>query len=279
MIRDRLAYHAPESVGDATALLADARDSAVVLGGGTWVVPEMSRGLRRPAHVVDLRRLDLAGAQPDNGHVAIGPRTTYTQLEADLNVPPLLRTLATGITGGAQIRNQGTLGGSACYANPASDVPGALVALDATLTLSSSAGDRDVPAAEFFLGAYTTARRPDELLTAIRVARASDGERQAYVKFKLAEGSWPIVTASCVVGAGGEVRALVIGGAAGAPVRVDVGAGAEQDLERLAEQVVDAIAEPWTDSLAPGAYRKVISGVIAKRAVIAAREGSGGEVK
>jgi CO/xanthine dehydrogenase FAD-binding subunit len=274
MIRDRFAYHAPHSLEEATALLAEVGERATVLGGGTWVVPEMARGIRRPAHVVDLRRLDLAGTAAQNGHVTIGPRTTYAQLEAAAEVPPLLRTMAKGITGGAQIRNQGTIGGSACYANPGSDVPGALVALDATLTLASAGGDREVAAGDFFRGAYATDRRPDEVLTAIRVARVADGARQAYVKFKLVEGSWPIVTASCVTGEDGVIRSLVIGGAAGAPVQVDV-----SDGEDVAQRVVDAVVEPWSDALAPGEYRKVISGVIAKRAVLAAREGSEGEVK
>ena len=126
----------------------------VLIGGGTWVVPEMSHGKRRPARVIDLRRAGLGGVREDGD--GAGDRR-YDHLHGSAGVPavatrlPLLRTLARGITGGAQIRNGGTVGGSACYASPASDMPAALVALGATLRLRSRgrrarAGGRGVPA-------------------------------------------------------------------------------------------------------------------------------------
>lgn len=269
MIRNRFTYHVPSTVQEVTDLLAQGGDDTDLISGGTWVVPEMTRGLRRPAQVIDLRRIDLAGVSRQNGTITVGPLTTYTELETSDAAPALLREMARGITGGAQVRNQGTVGGSACYANPASDVPGALVALEATMRLSSARGDRDVPAAEFFRGAYETERGSDEVLSAILLPAPADGMRCGYEKFKVAQGSWPIVTAACTTDGEGAVRSLVVGGAAATPVRVDVGDG-PLDLDVLAQQVFDAIAEPWTDALAPGKYRKAISGVIAKRAVQAA---------
>lgn len=270
MIRHRFAYHAPASAAEAASVLADAGpDDATVLGGGTWVVPEMSRGLRRPGHVVDLRRAGLGGVQAENGHVAIGATTSYTALAGAAEVPGLLRTMAMGITGGAQIRNRGSVGGSACYASPASDVPVALVALGATLALRGPDDTREAPAGSFFRGAFAADVRPGEVLEAILVPRPAAGTRFGYVKFKLAEGSWPIVCAGCVADAGGAISALAVGGATPAPVAVRVASDADDDA--IAQATRDAVAEPWGDVLAGAEYRRRIAGVIARRAVAAAR--------
>lgn len=276
MIRGVFEYHAPNTLEEVADLLAHGGEDTDVIGGGTWVVPEMTRGVRRPARIVDLRRVDLAGLAERDGHITIGPRTTYTQLERSDIAPELLRTMASGITGGPQVRNQGTIGGSACYANPASDVPGVLVALGATLRLTSARGEREVAAADFFRGAFTTDRSPDEVLSLIIVPTPADDVRYGYEKFKLVQGSWPIVTASCATEADGTINSLVIGGAATIPIRVEAG-GVTGDLDALAARVFDAVAEPWTDVLAPGKYRRAISGVIAKRAVVAARNATEGE--
>lgn len=267
MIAHSYRYHAPADASEAVQVLARAGENATVIAGGTWVVPQLSDGSRRPSDVIDLRRADLKGVATSDGAVEIGACTTYSGLEAEPAAPSLLRTLARGITGGGQIRNQGTVGGSACYANPASDVPAALVALDATLHLAGADAERDVAARAFFRGAYDTDRRPDELLTTIRVPRAAAGSRLGYVKFKLSEGSWPIVTAASVLSADGAIAALVVGGAAGAPATIDVGSLSADDLDALADRVRNTITEPWSDVLAPGEYRRAISGVIAARAV------------
>lgn len=274
MIRDRFTFSAPRSADEAISVLAGAEEGAVLVGGGTWVVPEMTRGRRRPRHVVDLRRAGLSGVRVEDGHLSLGPMTTYSNLAASQDVPGLLRTLAQGVTGGAQIRNQGTLGGSACYANPASDVPAALLALAATFRMRRAAGERDVPAAAFFRAAFEADVSSDEVLVDIRMSRPRPGSRYGYVKFKLAEGSWPIVTAACIAGADGTVESLAVGGAAAVPVSVEVPDGA--DDEQIMDAAREAVGDGWTDALADGTYRRRIAGVIAKRAVHAARGETGG---
>jgi carbon-monoxide dehydrogenase medium subunit len=262
MIRDRFEYHQPGSADEAVAVRGGDAAGAAVISGGTWTVPNMDQGITRPTHVVDLRRAGMSGVQAENGHVRIGPTTTYAQLSASPDTPPLLRAVADGITGGQQVRNRGTVGGSACYGNPASDVPGALVALEARMVIGSPRGQREVDAEGFFRGGFETAVGDDELLVGIVVARPAEGERQAYVKFKVAQGSWPIVTAGCRLDADGSIKRLVVGGAAATPVVVP------PDLH---DDASAAIEEPWSDVLAPAKYRKVSSTVIARRAVEAAR--------
>lgn len=262
-------YSRPSDVDGVTAALAGG--DTVVVGGGTMVVPDMTHGRTRPAAVVDLARAGLAGITRGDGVWVVGAMTTYADLER--SVVPLLATVARGITGGPQIRNRGTAGGSASYANPSSDVPAALVALAARLRLARVGGVREVPAADFFLGAFRTAREPDEVLTAVTVP--DPGGAVGYVKFKLAEGSWPIVTAATVAG---PVLRVVLGGAAAVPVALtlDRPAGGTDDpawRDHVRTEVGRGLAEaggPWDDVLAPGDYRARIAPVIAARSVAGA---------
>jgi CO/xanthine dehydrogenase FAD-binding subunit len=253
-------------VDEVAADLADG--DAVVVGGGTMVVPDMTHGRTRPAAVVDLGRAGLGGITRGDGAWVVGAMCTYTDLER--SAVPLLATVARGITGGPQIRNRGTAGGSASYANPSSDVPAVLVALEARLRLVRVDGVREVPAAEFFLGAFRTAREPDEVLTAVAVPDPPGAA--GYVKFKLVEGSWPIVTAATV--AGPSLR-VVLGGAAAVPVpltldRPSSGTTDPAWREHVRAEVGRGLADaggPWDDVLAPGHYRARIAPVIAARSV------------
>jgi CO/xanthine dehydrogenase FAD-binding subunit len=285
MITRRFDYLAPGSADEAVAALAGNGETAVI-GGGTWVVPEMTHGIRRPARVVDLRRAGLAGVEAGEAGLVVGATTTYTELASDPLVAeraPALAAMAAGVTGGAQVRNQGTIGGSACYATPSSDAPGALVGLGARMRIASSAGTRELDAADFFLGAFTCALAPGELLTAVVVPEAPNAV-QGYYKHKLCESSWPIATACCSLelAADGTVASgrLAVGGVNAVPYLVDLSGLAGRRLGSEAAGEAAALAEqgatdPYTDVLASGGYRRQIAGVVAKRALLAAagREG------
>jgi CO/xanthine dehydrogenase FAD-binding subunit len=272
MIRHRFAYEAPESVAEAVGLLADG--SATVLSGGTWVVPELTRAQRTAGRVVDLRRagLDRVRAAADGG-LLIGAATTYATLARDPLVAvraPLLAHMAAGITGGAQLRNVATIGGSACYASPSSDVPGALVAVGATLALAREGGARELAAQEFFADAFATDLRPGELLTEIAVPAPPPGVRWGYRKLKLCGSSWPIATAACMAGTGDDGRPtglrLVLGGVAATPLVVDVG-DAESAGAAIAVAAGRAVTQPYADDLADGDYRRRVAPVLATRAL------------
>ncbi|MEZ5099998.1 MAG: FAD binding domain-containing protein [Thermoleophilia bacterium] len=282
MISKRFEYHTPHSVEQAVGLLAEKNGEAVVLGGGTWVVPDMTHGTITPGHVVDLRRAGLDGIEAEAGGLRIGATATYTQiLESELvrERAPALHALAVGITGGAQLRNQATMGGGVCYALPSADPHGALVALGARYRLASKGGVREVDAESFYTGVQQSVLQPGELLTDIIVPEQPAGSRQGYYKFKLCESSWPIVTACAVVvvdGSGTVTSARVaVGGASETPYLVDtagiVGAtlGPEQAAV-VAAAAEAACARPYGDPLASGEYRKMIAGAIAKRALLAA---------
>jgi len=268
MIPHRFEYHAPRSLEEAVELVGSADGGTAILGGGTWVVVELNQGTRRPERVVDLRHAGLGTVERRDGATVFGATATYSAVLA-ADVPAVVREMARGVTGGAQVRNLGSLGGSACYANPASDVPGLVVGLAATMRLAGTSGEREVAAADFFRGAFASDVREGELLTEIVVPDLPPGSRAGYVKFKLCESSWPIVTATCVVGADGAVQRLALGGAQEIPLLVEQAAGAT-DAASVEAAAGAAVTDPWSDVLAPGEYRRSIAGVIAKRAYLAA---------
>jgi len=276
MIRTGLTYHAPDDAEQACLLLSELGDEAVVLGGGTVLLPAMGRGERTHGHVVDLRRLGLSGVTVTDEYVDIGAMATYsTVLAADTDGPAaLLKLAAGGVTGGPQLRNQGTIGGSASYANPASDVPGVLVAMEAQLLLQGSDGVREVAAEDFFKGAFVTALEADEILTTIRVPRKAC--QVGYYKLKLSESSWPIATAAARVElVDGRLAAasVTLGAVCPTPVTVDVTACLDESGEvrvsddEWAELVDGHLENPWHDELAPATYRRQVAGVVAHRAL------------
>jgi carbon-monoxide dehydrogenase medium subunit len=283
MIGWPFAYEAPRSLGAAAAILGSAGSAAAVLGGGTVLVSNLTAGSARPEVIVDLRNLGLDRIDETDEHLLVGARTTYRDLrrspiiQAEL---PLLALMSAQVTGGAQIHNQGTIGGSACYANPASDVPGCLLTLQARLRLVSGAGVREVAAADFFVDAFQTAARPDEFLSHLVLPRLPKGTSAGYQKLKSCTGSWPIVTASCLVtAAGGQAEARVrvtIGAASPVPVVTEASLDSRQrpvpdaEIRRLGDSAAGAIGQEWSDELAGPGYRRSVAAPIASRAISAA---------
>jgi aerobic carbon-monoxide dehydrogenase medium subunit len=285
MIRTALRHHAPTEVAEAVALLDTHAERAAVLAGGTMLVPSLTRGERDLDHVIDLRRLGFDAATVTADGVHTGAMVTYAHLLAAPSLPGtarLLQRVAGGITGGPQIRCQGTICGSAACANPSSEVPAVLVALDATMHLHGPGGARTTRAAAFFLDAYTVDLRRGELLTGVSVAARA--ARLGYYKLKLAEGSWPIATAAAVLppidaGSGGGYSGAVVtlGAISTRPIQLELAPLLDDDGRLPSDADVDdwvaaQIDEPWDDELAPSDYRRMVAGVVLRRALHRAHE-------
>jgi aerobic carbon-monoxide dehydrogenase medium subunit len=172
-------YARPNSLAAAVGLLAAGDHEAKILAGGQSLVPMLNMRLVRPAMLVDLNGvpgLDGVTASPAGG-LTIGALVRHAALaQAPLvsERAPLLAEAARHV-GHAAIRHRGTLGGSLAHADPAAELPAALVALDALFVLHGPRGARAVPASEFFLGLMTTALAPDEILTEVRVPPQGSG--------------------------------------------------------------------------------------------------------
>jgi len=275
MISQPFQYHAPSALADATHLLDTLGNDVAILGGGTMLVPSMSANQVRCRHVIGLTALRLDTISRDATHVSIGAMTTYAQLLSSPLIAqsvPLLRLMTEQVTGGPSIWNQGTLGGSAAYANPASDAPGCLTALEASFELQSIDGTRTVCARDFYLAAFRTARRANELLVAIHIPLRAGVCVSQYDKHKSCASSWPIVTVACSVHVGQQVAVhLAVGAAATRPAYgyrlVDMAelSSADEWINEMAMYVTHSLGEGWTDELADATYRRAIVPAVVKR--------------
>ncbi|NYI02769.1 FAD binding domain-containing protein [Cupriavidus plantarum] len=268
MIGEVFAFHQPASLTEAAGLLRAFAGEVTVLGGGTMLIPSMSANQVRWKHVVGLSRLHLDAITLGATHVCIGAMTTYAQVLASPVVAehlPLLRLMADQVTGGPSIWNQGTLGGSASFANPASDAPACLAMLEATFVLHAVDGIRRVAAQDYFLGAFHTARRSDELLTHIEIPLTRGPAVWRYQKYKSSASSWPIVTVACAVQLGEPANLRVaVGAAAPTPVVVSRSLpgpgreGADAWIDAIVAEVAMRVGDGWTDELAEASYRRAV---------------------
>ena len=172
-------FERPRSMAEAASLLA-AGDWALLAGGTDLYPAHVGRPLTRP--LLDLSRVDgLRGIRVSDAGWAIGATTTWTDLiRADL--PPLFDALkaAAREVGGVQIQNAGTIAGNVCNASPAADGMPVLLALGAEVELQSLPGLRRMPLADFVLGSRRTARRDDELVTALHIPARSARARSVF---------------------------------------------------------------------------------------------------
>jgi aerobic carbon-monoxide dehydrogenase medium subunit len=272
VIQNRFEYRAPREIEEALQTLASAGDDCAVLGGGTWLIPNMTFGTHQPRVVLDPKHLDLAPISELDGEIFVGARATYADVLLSPVVSthlPLLASMASGITGGISITGQGTLGGSACYGNPSSDVPACLVALRARLRLRSATGTRDVEAADFFQGKFATARRPYEMLVGIVFPKMSPGARWGYYKLKFSTGSWPIVTAAAIVE--GRRARVALGAATAVPALSEAELprnARDGELKEFAKSCASVPAdEELADELAGPGYRRRVAHSIVLRAL------------
>jgi len=225
MISTNFRYATPTSAQEAAELM---NDGAQLMGGGTWVVPSLNDGGHQPKTIIDLRRAGLNGIDRHGDTVRVGATTTYSDIITSQLVEtelPLLKTMALGVTGGRQILNQGTIGGSVVAARPSSDAPAVVVALGARVVVLGPDGGRVIDADVFFVGAEQTALRSNEIVVALEFTSAS-GLHVGYSKLKHGASSWPIITAAAVLrganGTGWSAAAVTLGGIAGAPLSIDL---------------------------------------------------------
>ena len=164
------AYHRPDSVADAVALLGEYGDDAKVLAGGQSLVPMLAMRLTHFENLVDISRVaELRNIERRDDEVWVGAGTPHALVGMDDEVAesvPLL-TLSTPHIGHFQIRTRGTLGGAIAHADPAAEYAAVALALDATIEAVSPRGRRTIPAAEFFTGLWETSLAADEILTAV----------------------------------------------------------------------------------------------------------------
>jgi carbon-monoxide dehydrogenase medium subunit len=276
-------YHRAASLADAHQLLK-ANAGAKLLAGGHSLIPLLKLRLAAPEAVIDIGRLtELRGIVQSGGSIRIGALTTHAELAAS----PVLKAAApalvdaASIVGDPAVRNRGTIGGNIAHADPASDLPTVLVALNAQIVASRAQSERTIAAEEFFTGVMTTSLEADEILSAVVIPAGQAGQSSAYAKFAHPASRYAVVGAAALLSREGgtcSTASVAIGGFVPHARRVP---SVERALigTRLDDAAIAAAAakvsadfggEPFGDLFASAEYRAAMAPVYVKRAVAAA---------
>ena len=284
MIPQEFDYSRPTTVQEAVDLLADGE--AKVLAGGMSLIPLMKLRLSAPEHVVDLGRIpELNRIAEDGGSLHLGALLTHHQVASSDLVQekcPLMAETAAHI-GDAQVRNMGTLGGSAAHADPAADYPAALCALEAKVRLVRKDSERVMGIEDFFVDVLTTAVEPEEIITELVLPIEEPGTGVSYQKLRQPASGFAIVgIAARVRKDGGKITMARIGvtglgatayRATGVEALLEGSEGSQTDVAR-ASAAVDEGIEANSDLHASSDYRKHVARVYTARAVHAALQGA-----
>lgn len=277
-------YYRAGSVQEAISLLQQHED-AKVLAGGHSLIPAMKLRLAQPTALVDIGRIaELKSISQENDKIRIGALSTHDSLAASNVLKQNCAVLAeaAGQVGDQQVRNKGTIGGNLAHADPASDLPGAVLALAGAIHVSGPNGDRQIKASDFFVDLLTTALQPDELLTAVEVEAIGPNSGSAYLKFEHPASGYAICGAAAVVRLNSDgtcaSASLCFNGVTATPLN------ASAVTEALAGKALDdatidqalgtnlSIDEPMGDIHASGEYRVALAKVYGKRALKLARD-------
>jgi aerobic carbon-monoxide dehydrogenase medium subunit len=276
-------YYRAGSVAEASDLLKK-NPGAKLLAGGHSLIPLLKFRLAAPPALIDIGRIaELKGVSVEGGTVWIGALTTHAELAASAELRDSCPALAEAArhVGDPAVRNRGTIGGNVAHADPASDLPTVLAALDARFVISGGAGTTTVKASGFFKGMMTTALGEHDLLTAIEIPARQTGQGAAYVKFTHPASRYAVVgVAAAVTVSGGRCSsaAVAVGGLVPRPMRAPALekalAGQTLSAETIANAARLAVQDLGDDILgdiyASAEYRKAVLPVWVKRALTAA---------
>jgi carbon-monoxide dehydrogenase medium subunit len=273
-------YLVPESVAEASRLLTEHGENCRLIAGGTALLLALRQRMVAPSHLISLAKIGkLRGiTYDDQTGLRIGAMTLHADIARSLLVQkhyPMLADMA-GRLANPQVRNQGTIGGNLCYADPATDPPSCLMALDASLVLSSARGERVVAISGFLIDYYTTALAPDEILSEIRVPPPGFDTGYHARFHRTAAEHRPLVNLAMTIKRDQEVIQdvrLVVGASTTVPTRVK---SAEAFLQGkimtgpVAMQAAEIVAqgiEPISDIRGSDSFRREMVRVVAHRTI------------
>ncbi|UOY02237.1 FAD binding domain-containing protein [Blastococcus sp. PRF04-17] len=272
-------YVAPTTVEDALAVLAERGDDTSLLAGGQSLMPLMNMRLARPEVLLDLNGLnELASWGLSEDGLRAGALVRAADLERSREVRAQLPTLVEAIShiGHPQIRNRTTIGGNVAHADPSSELPGMLAALEGSVELTSSRGSRTLPWSEFFVSVFMTAREPDEMVTAVTFP-VPHGWDVRFSEMARRHGDFPIVALTVAVRTDDDVVTglrVAATGVSDRPVRLTavekaaVGRRLEpslvRDLVALSREEID----PQPDGAGSAEYRRYLLGTLLERSLL-----------
>jgi CO/xanthine dehydrogenase FAD-binding subunit len=276
----RFAYAAPESVDEATALLAEHGDEARIIAGGQSLMPMLALRVVRPSVLIDIARISELGDWSRDGEgLRIGATVRQCALfggggKSCLGTAAPLFAEAAPFIGHPATRSRGTIVGSLCHGDPAAELPVCALALDAELVVRSTRGERRVAADDFYEGALTTVLEEDEMMTEIRLPLPPSRTGYAFEELARRHGDFALVAVGCAVtfDEDGQMSAakIALGGVGETPLALDLEALSDkrgpdnETFDELAGEVADRI-EPGSDLHASADYRRSIAAVLVRR--------------
>ncbi len=259
-------YVRATSVAEAVSILAGDED-AKLLAGGHSLLPLMKLRLAAPSTLIDIGRISELSFIEDRGDfVAIGALTRHRDLETSAVLAasvPILAHVAS-LVGDPAVRHRGTIGGSVAHGDGASDLPAAILALDATIVAQGVGGERTIAAVDFFKGFLETDLRPGEVLTEIRVPKVHGG--WSYQKFNRRAQDWAIVGVAAVTNGSTRISLVNMGST---PLRATASEGAINSGASIADAAALAAEglDPPSDLNASADYRRHLATVLVRRAL------------
>ncbi len=284
----RFEYFAPRTLDEALGLLAGHGDRAKLLAGGQSLIPLLNFRLAHPEALIDINRIpDLAYVRADDGGVAIGALTRQHAVERSDAVRTSVPIVAEAcrLIGHLPIRHRGTIGGNLAHADPASELPAVMLALEAQLTVASAKGTRTLPADRFFVGPLSTALQTGEMLTEIRLPGLPARTGGAFVEMARRAGDYALVGVAALVTLDGSGRCrrarVALCGVGPTPIR----AGAAEDalvgqtpagaaLDEAAARAAAATSPP-SDLHGSADFRRKLARHFARLAIATATERAG----
>ena len=279
MIPGEFDYHAPDTVAEAIALLAELGDEAKLLAGGQSLIPAMRFRLALPTHLIDLRKIDgLDYLREEGGHLAIGAMTRESALDESELVQgryPLLADTAR-VVADPLVRNLATVGGNIAHCDPANDHPATMLAYDAVIVAQGPNGTRTIAIDDSFTELFENSLEEHDLLTEIRVPVPQAGEGGAYVKFERKVGDYAIgAVAARLTLDGDRIASIRLGltNVSPVPMRAKnaeaelVGKTVDDAVLEAAGQAAAAECDPSADLRGPVDYKRDVIRSLVGRAV------------
>jgi carbon-monoxide dehydrogenase medium subunit len=276
-------HHAPETVDEVLALLAEHGDEAKVLAGGQSLIPLLAMRLARPAQVIDINGVaSLSAIDERAGEVVFGTLVRERQAERSAVVHAKLPLLAEALPyiGHAAIRTRGTVGGTVAHADASAEIPCVVAALDGEMLVRSVRGERTIAAPDFFQGHFTTALADDECLVEVRIPIPDAAAGHAFQEVARRHGDFALVGVAAMVsldddGLVGDCR-IALMGVADVPLRARTAEaalrGAAPVIDNFAAVAQTAVADlrPATDMHGSAAFRSHLAAVTVRRALTTA---------
>jgi len=278
MYAEEFDYVRASSIEEAISLKG-ANDDSSLLAGGHSLIPAMKLRLSTPQKLIDISGLDqLKNISKNGSYISIGALCTHKQCaESDIiqsNCPAL--SDAASVIGDPHVRNKGTIGGALAHSDPQADYPGVVLALNATIIVEGSGGERTIEAVDYFTGLWETALGENEILTEVRIPTDPANANSCYLKFPQPASRYPYVGCGVSLSSSSGTCLDIRVGFSGVGEWAFRDSGIESALkgQPLNESTIASAADKaaegkavLSDHFVSEEYRRAMSKVFAKRAL------------